>query len=273
MKYIILITLFIIYNIYFVNGQCDFSKIVQKYYASPSAPSGFIVGMRVVITKNNGDIYYLSGKSLSAQSFSTGLANVDAFIGVSTRDNACLNGVSQPFEATAAKITFFDARSFTISPTGFVTFYASQTGNGLEPALFNITTCTSNILHGLDDKGNSYTFYLQLGEYPNRIGGKCLTLSVSQKIMSNWMEGPTNVYQTNVNFTNTGTSPVQSQDLVVSFDESKVRNYWGLDKISTNNFKLPAYQTAIQPNQQYSWGYVSTTANIDIKINGLSLNA
>ncbi|EGC37070.1 hypothetical protein DICPUDRAFT_77297 [Dictyostelium purpureum] len=138
---------------------------LQRYFVE-----GENVGIEITYVDPSGNVVYMRGNSKTGYMFSQDLANVDSYAGLSSQNQDCFDGKTQPFSAKRTVQGFYDSRSFRISKAGVATV-----NNEATLRTFQLTDCNDqgNVYSGYTDTGRLYTFHLTSGKKYDLVALQC----------------------------------------------------------------------------------------------------
>ncbi|KAN0021538.1 hypothetical protein ACTFIU_010145 [Dictyostelium citrinum] len=243
-------------------------------------------GIQISYVDPNGKIIYARGNSMTAPLFSNDLSNTDGYIALSSINEDCFDGKTQPFSAQKTVEGFYDSRSFRITRDGQVTVNNEGTSR-----VFNITDCSTNVFNGYSDDGRLYAFHITPKKRYQAVASQCSPQTsppitsqpstssgggnigdakIESKINSKWVENNIDYMDLSIKITNIGSNDITKLSFSSDTPLRDLKSAWGIVANSYTDFSLP-YDVIIPPSSVYHFSLIVVgTVNPVFKVNSIN---
>ncbi|EAL60631.1 hypothetical protein DDB_G0293638 [Dictyostelium discoideum AX4] len=242
-------------------------------------------GIQISYVDPNGKIIYARGNSMTAPLFSNDLSNTDGYIALSSINEDCFAGKTQPFSDQRTVEGFYDSRSFRITRDGQVTI-----NNEGKSRVFNITDCSTNVFNGYSDEGRLYAFHIaskkryqavaslcSIQTSPptttgngNGNGGNIGDAIIESKINSKWVDSGINYMDISLKITNNGLNDIRKLSFSSDTPLRNLQSAWSIIANSLTEFSLPN-DVVITPSSIYHFSLI-VIGTINPNYNVISIN-
>ncbi|KAK5581889.1 hypothetical protein RB653_003469 [Dictyostelium firmibasis] len=243
---------------YFVNNQ---NNGIQISYVDPS-----------------GKIIYARGNSMTAPLFSTDLSNTDGYIALSSINQDCFDGKTQPFSDQNTVEGFYDSRSFRITRDGQVTI-----NNEGRSRVFNITDCSTNVFNGYSDDGRLYAFHIASKIRYLAVASQCSSQTtppppitsqpstssgsgsgsgnigdakIDSTINSRWNDNGVDYMDLSLTIINNGEKDITQLSFSSDISLRDLKSAWGIFANSLTDYSLPN-NVVISPSSIYHFSLIA----------------
>ncbi|KAN0032840.1 hypothetical protein ACTFIV_006767 [Dictyostelium citrinum] len=243
-------------------------------------------GIQISYVDPNGKIIYARGNSMTAPLFSNDLSNTDGYIALSSINEDCFGGKTQPFSDQKTVEGFYDSRSFRITRDGQVTINNEGTSR-----VFNITDCSTNVFNGYSDDGRLYAFHIASKKRYQAVASQCSTQTsppitsqpsassgggnigdakIESKINSKWVEDNIDYMDLSIKITNIGSNDITKLSFSSDTSLRNLKSAWGIVANSYTDFSLPN-DVIISPSSVYHFSLIVVgTVNPIFKVNSIN---
>ncbi|KAM9973710.1 hypothetical protein ACTFIW_010827 [Dictyostelium discoideum] len=233
-------------------------------------------GIQISYVDPNGKIIYARGNSMTAPLFSNDLSNTDGYIALSSINEDCFAGKTQPFSDQRTVEGFYDSRSFRITRDGQVTINNEGTSR-----VFNITDCSTNVFNGYSDEGRLYAFHIASKKRYQAVAGLCSIQTsppignigdakIESKINSKWVDSGINYMDISLKITNNGLNDIRKLSFSSDTPLRNLQSAWGVIANSLTEFSLPN-DVVITPSSIYHLSLI-VVGNVNPNYNVISIN-